>query len=493
MATQQAFPRVTPESVGIPSGAIDALLSNLEKGGFEPHGLMILRHGKVCAEGWWKPYGPDKLHNIHSFTKTFMATALGIVVSEGKLSLTDKVLSFFPEEAPANPSENLQAMEVRHLLTMNTGQHNEPAVRGEKEFVKAFLNWPVEHKPGTWFRYNSNASHMLGNIIYKVTGRTFMDILQQHIFQPMGFGPMECTNMADGLPAAGGGMAITTEDMARLAQLYLNRGEWNGQQLVPKEWIDAAIVPHSDNSNGTHRDGNEDWEAGYGYQIWMNQPLRSYRFDGAFGQEALLFPDQDLAIILNAATGNLGDMFRMIWRLMLDALTDEPLPENPGGYGQLKQRLASLKLPELIPQGESLLQAGVSGKRIRLAGNDLLPIAQLRLGTPPDVSQAGIDWIEPSFANGNATVNMQTKGGLYTIQAGMDGEPIANTFTVDGEEMEFQASARWTDQNVLSIALRRLRVVQTAFLTITYHLDGAEVTLQQHPRGDTKSVNGCFA
>lgn len=489
MMVYQPFPRTTPEKVGIPSKAIEAYLNNLKRSGIEMHSLMIIRHGQVCAEGWWKPYSPEKLHNVHSYTKTFVATALGMLVEEGALSLDDQVISFFPEDVPENPSENLQKMKVFHLLTMSTGQHDEPQIRGEKEFIKAFLAWPVEHEPGTWFRYNSCASHVIGRIIHRVTGKTFVEFLQERLFGKMGFGQVECALMADGFPSGGGGFALTTEDMARLAQLYLNGGVWNGEQLVPEKWIRAAIVPQCDNSNGQHRDGGEDWEAGYGYQLWMNEEPHTYRFDGAFGQEALICPEQDLAVICTASTHDLAQLFALTWRFVQHKAVDGELPENPVAWAQLKQRLDDLKLEETCPCGVSLLQDKVSGRRIALEKNDL-PLFEVSLLMPSHNLKPGVTALNPVFEGDTLWLTIATPQAAFKLKAGMAGEALANTFVFGDLQLEYWASARWLDQHVLSVTIRTLRYVFTVELQIVYHLQGVEVIVKQDPHNKTCTLKG---
>lgn len=488
----QVFPRTSPESVGIPSKAIEGFLNNVRGRGIELHSLMILRHGKVCAEGWWRPYAPDRIHNVHSFTKSFVSTALGILVDEGRISLDQAVLSFFPEDAPAQASENLKSMNLHHLLSMSTGHHTEPAIRAEKNFTRAFLAWPVEHAPGTWFCYNSCATHMVSRIIHKVTGKTFVEFLQERLFEPMGFGAMECSTMADGYPSGGGGFAMTTEDMCRLAQLYLNGGKWNDVQLVPERWIRTATVPQSDDSNGTHREGNEDWEAGYGYQMWMNAPAHSYRFDGAFGQEALVCPDQDLAIVFTAATHDLAELFRLAWRYILERVFPAPLPENDVAWAQLKDELGRLKLEELKLCGVSWMQERASDRRISLAPNQISPFAISFLGDVP-ISEPGLMAIKPVFQDGEMRLFLETPDGAHELTAGMDGKERFNTLRIGQKEVEFCASAKWLEQNVLSITWRTMKFVQSTTLVITYRLDGAEVAAQQKPRGDDVFITGDYA
>lgn len=486
MVVFQPFPRTTPEAVGLPSKAIEAFLHNVKNSGIELHSLMILRHGQVCAEGWWKPYGPDKLHNVHSFTKTFVATAIGLLVEDGAISLEDKLISFFPEETPENPSENLKKMNLHHLLSMSTGHHHEPDIRGEKDFVRAFLAWPVEHEPGAWFWYNSQASHMLGRVIHKVTGKTFQEFLRERILDRMGFGPIECSLAADGFPSGGGGFALTTEDMARLGQLYLDGGKWKGEQIVPEAWIQAATVPQSDNSNGNHRDGSEDWEAGYGYQLWMNDPLHSYRFDGAFGQEAMVYPDQDLLVICTAATGKLAELFKLMERFLMNQAVDGALPENPVACAHVQALLKNLSLDETQPSGASWLQERADGLRLTLRKNDVLPFVAGFMHRSE--RKPGLCALTPVFKEGELLLTMDTPDGTFAIRAGMDGEARQNILCADGAEMEIWASARWKDQNVLSIACRTLRAVYTLTLDVTYHIGSAEVAVSQAPRGSKETI-----
>lgn len=491
MNVLQPFPRTSPESVGIPSAAIGAFLNQCKEKKIELHSLMILRHGKVCAEGWWKPYSADRIHNIFSFTKTFVGSAIGILLSEGKLSLEDSVLSLFPEDAPDHPGENLKKMKLRHLLSMSTGHHKEPAVSKAANLPQAFLAAPVEHEPGSWFVYNSAASEMLGRLVEKITGQTFLEFLETRLFQPMGFGEKACFLSADGSPSAGGGMALTAEDMCRLAQLYLNLGEWNGQQILPREWVATATLPQCDNSNGIHQDGNEDWEAGYGYQMWMNAPLHSYRFDGAFGQEAIVCPEQDLVVVFNAATTNLADILRDLWRFLLANVSDGPLPKNPGAATALKERLANLTLPELCCDGVSLLQEAVSGKKISLPANHLYPIfTEGYEQIPMDVS--GIIGMTPVFATDSMTLLIQTAENSYELLAGMDGAVRRNCINVNGKEIELYASAKWLDQNQLSITWRSLQIIRASSLEITYHLNEAEVRIIHDLRGVDVTLSGRY-
>src|SRR5688572_5937232 len=184
MAAKTQLMRTNPEDEGIPSSAVLDFIRAVEQ---HTHpldavqGFMLLRHGNVAAEGWWTPYGPQSPHSLYSLSKSFTSTGIGLAVAERLLTVDDPVLKFFTDDAPANPSENLKAMRVRHLLSMNTGHKEDPTrplFRGEDDnWPRAFLTLPVEYQPGTWFVYNTAATYMLSAIITKLTGEPLLDYL----------------------------------------------------------------------------------------------------------------------------------------------------------------------------------------------------------------------------------------------------------------------------------------------------------------------------
>ena len=237
---RKEFERVTPESVGIPSSSIEALLDKLEEGWTEPHGLMIMRHGKVCAEGWWSPYAPGIRHGLQSHTKTYAATAVGIAYTEGLLKLTDRIVDIFPDEIPENPSENLKKLRVRDVLCMGCGMDEMP--RPSMDWIREFLATPVVHEPGTAFMYNSTGSTFLGAIVRKLTGLGLHDYLKPRLFDKIGIDAdnLRWTCMPDGMEIGGGGLSATTEDNLRLMKLYADGGVWEGQRILAEDYVKLA-------------------------------------------------------------------------------------------------------------------------------------------------------------------------------------------------------------------------------------------------------------
>ena len=258
------LPRSAPEAQGVCSEAVLEFVDEADKSIDSLHSFMLLRHGHVLAEGWWAPYRAEAPHSLYSLSKSFTSTAVGLAVAEGKLSVDDELLELFPEDAPPEPSGNLKSMRISDLLRMSTGHQTEPRRTEEEPWTKTFLAHPVPFKPGTHFLYNTSATYMLSAAVQKVTGETVLDYLTPRLFEPLGIENPTWETSPQGISVGGYGLSVRTEDIARFGQLYLQKGNWNGKQLVPEAWIEAATSRQT--SNGS--DPNSDWNQGYGYQFW---------------------------------------------------------------------------------------------------------------------------------------------------------------------------------------------------------------------------------
>ncbi|HEX3133228.1 MAG TPA: serine hydrolase domain-containing protein, partial [Planctomycetota bacterium] len=294
-----ALPRSTPEKQGIASPAILSFIHAVDQEIDGMHSFMLLRHGTVVAEGWWKPYDAETPHLFFSLSKSFTSTAVGIAIGEGKLSLDDEVLKAFAEEAPAEVSANLKSMRLRDLLRMQAGHEKETSFwkdgSGENgdTWTKRFLAHPVVFKPGTRFLYNTPATFMASAMVRKATGEDILDYLKPRLFDPIGFKNPTWVKNPQGTSVGGYGLMGRTEDIARFGQLLLQKGQWNGKQIVPAAWIaEATALQTSNGSNPA-----SDWDQGYGYQFWRCRH-NAFRGDGAFGQYCLVMPDQDAVIAI---------------------------------------------------------------------------------------------------------------------------------------------------------------------------------------------------
>ena len=293
--------------------------------------IMVLRHGKVVYEEWFGRNKPKDLHVMYSVTKTWNMTAIGFAVDEGLISLDDKVISFFPDMLPEVVTEKLGAMKVRHLLTMTTGNiENEINARRrenhKEDYIKGFLACTVHRQPGTYYEYNSEASFMLAAILQRVTGMTVREYLQSRLFEPL-----QITNLrwdeVQGINHGGYGLYIQTESMAKLGQLYLQKGMWNGKRLLSEKWIQMAssyqtfsIPASNDPEKLTPEQKAGDFTAGYGFQMWRCRWPDAYRADGAKGQYIMVLPNEDAVIAITSNEANLQGIIQLAWDYAASAL-----------------------------------------------------------------------------------------------------------------------------------------------------------------------------
>lgn len=337
----ESLPRSTPESQGVSSQAILSFLQAADTNINTMHSFMILRHGQVIAEAWWKPEAADKPHILNSVSKSFTSTAIGLAIHEGKLSLSDPVLKFFPEDAPVDPSENLKAMTVRDLLTMTCGHEIEPKADKAGPSVKTFLAQPVLHKPGTHFLYNTMGTYTLSSIITKVTHQTTLEYLTPRLFTPLGIDTPRWDKSPEGNSLGGYGLYLRTEDIAKLGQLYLQKGKWQGKQVVPQEWVEQATRKQVPNDEEGHAKMGDDWKQGYGFQFWRCQH-GAFRGDGAGGQFCVVMPEQDAVIAITADHANMQMELNNIWNYLLPAFEAHALPEDAATQEKLKVAAGNL-------------------------------------------------------------------------------------------------------------------------------------------------------
>lgn len=336
-----SLPRGTPGAQGVSPAGIRDFVEAADKQVDTMHSFMLVRHGQVVAEGYWNPESADKPHVMYSLSKSFTSSAVGMAVAEGRLSIDDPVLEFFPGDAPAEPSENLRKMRVRDLLTMTTGHQSEPKFTSAEPWVKSFLAHPVEHKPGTHFLYNSPGTYMCSAIVQKVSGQSVFDYLRPRLFEPLGIEGAEWSASPQGISTGGWGLFLKTEDVAKFGQLYLQHGQWNGKQLIPAQWVGQATSKQV--SNGS--DPANDWDQGYGFQFWRCRH-DAYRGDGAFGQFCIVLPEQDAVVTTTADTKDLQAVLNLVWEKLLPSFHATPLPSDPEEEARLKHTVAHLAVRE---------------------------------------------------------------------------------------------------------------------------------------------------
>ena len=348
---EQAFVRATPESQGISSDLFAALLRELDASkDTEMHHFMALRHGKVICECNFAPYPKGMWHITHSMCKSITGMAIGMLIEEEKLKLDENIYDIFPDHINAFSKIFRPVITVEHLLTMTSGvTFNESGIVSGNDWLGSFLNASVNGKPGTEFQYNSLNTYVLSAIVTKRTGETLTEYLTPRLFGPLGITKYYWETCPKGITKGGWGLFLCAEDMAKLGQLYLQRGKWNGQQLVSEYWIEISTARHLKTQNGTY---------GYGYQLWMEQRPGSFEYNGMLGQNVIIYPDMDMVLVTNA--GN-KEMFQDC--IMLNIIRKyfpvnyhpaDVLPENPLSYSLLKRLCGELENGENNNRSTSL-------------------------------------------------------------------------------------------------------------------------------------------
>ena len=348
---EQAFVRATPESQGISSDLFAALLRELDTSkDTEMHHFMALRHGKVICECNFAPYPKGMWHITHSMCKSITGMAIGMLIEEEKLKLDENIYDIFSDHINAFSKIFRPVITVENLLTMTSGvTFNESGIVSGNDWLGSFLNASVNGKPGTEFQYNSLNTYVLSAIVTKRTGETLTEYLTPRLFGPLGITKYYWETCPKGITKGGWGLFLCAEDMAKLGQLYLQRGKWNGQQLVSEYWIEISTARHLKTQNDTY---------GYGYQLWMEQRPGSFEYNGMLGQNVIIYPDMDMVLVTNA--GN-KEMFQDC--IMLNIIRKyfpvnyhpaDVLPENPLSYSLLKRLCGELENGENNNRSTSL-------------------------------------------------------------------------------------------------------------------------------------------
>lgn len=275
-------------------------ISETAKQGLDIHGVLVRQHNEINNQFlWWD----GRRDNIHSCSKSVLSLAVGMAVEEGLLSLDEKILDIFPEEAPSNPSQYLQQLNVQHLLTMSAG-YEKYILHGntrdwlqDQDWVHYSLHQELVYQPGTVFVYNNCAPILASRVVQKKTGITLLEYLKPRLFDPLEIPNPQWFTCTLGYTLGAGGLFLNLEEMSRIGQLYLNKGVWSGCQLVPKWYIEEATKVQIETKGAPGRFLKDDI-AGYGYFIWHCARDHAYRADGLYGQYIFVLPEQDAVITM---------------------------------------------------------------------------------------------------------------------------------------------------------------------------------------------------
>jgi hypothetical protein len=489
--TGASLSRSVPEMEGVSSEGILTFLDSAATSRHEFHSIVFLRHGKVIAEGWWSPYGREFKQTLYSTSKSFTSTAVGFAISEKHLTVNAKVISFFPKDLPDSVSPFLAEMRVKDLLTMSAGLDPDPTqqvVVKDSNWVKAFLSLPVLHKPGTKFLYNSLATYMLSAIVQKVTGEKVVDYLGPRLFKPLNIEGIDWETDPRGINTGGWGLRVKTEDMAKFGQLYLQKGKWNGKQILPEGWVEEATTFKIDQAPDAPNSKKDlsDWMQGYCYQFWRCRN-NAFRADGAFGQYIIVLPDKDAVIAIQAESPDMQDEINLVWKYLLPAIKDGKLPENISMSEKLKQRLSSLTLPLLTEGVNSPVASRVSHKVYTFRPNDL-NIESLSFRFMEDMCHVTLN-------SGNTDYNLTFGAGKWiggeTSLPGPNLLKLAKAHNAGFPPEKVFGCFTWKDENTLELVLRYIESPHSEKITCKFEVKKIAVDIQySNVHGAGKSVSG---
>lgn len=392
METASLLGRVKPEEVGIASKAIEQFIGLIRERQVALHSFMLLRHGKVAAEGFFAPFDKDRLHPIFSISKSVTSAAVGIAIGEGRFNLQDKAVELLARHITGEIHPYTAKLTVEHLLKMTTVYHKAPSSE-TPNWVRTYLTSRPERPPGFLFAYDTSGTNLLCAILQETTGMTVHEYLQPRLFDAIGMGPLDWVSCPMGINRGGSGIRCTTEGLAHFGQLYLQDGIWNDRRVMPEGWVARSTARQVDNSG--HK-GMLDGKPGYGYQFWR---LRNGAY-GAFGlggQFVVVMPDKDAVFISTANTQFVKDGHQAIldcmWEALYPAMDGEGAGAGPAAAGTasgiplengtgaesaafagsagrgLAEQLAPLQLSLPPGQPDSAMAAAVNGRFYRLEAN----------------------------------------------------------------------------------------------------------------------------
>ncbi len=460
----------TPESVGIDSKAITAFINEINEKGLGLQSFTIVRHDKVCAQGFFKPYNADTPHVLYSMSKSVTSTAIGFAVSEGLISLNDRVSDFFPEYVMSKRPFN-RMLTIRMLLTM----HSDKLItvldeKGETDWIANFMNATFLLPPNTKFNYISENTFMLSAIISKVTGMSVIDYLYPRMFEPLGIEKPFWESDGSGNSAGGWGLYMKSEDLAKFFLPYIHGGKWiDGTQLVPELWVKEATRKQVNSV----RDGYIDNMEGYGYQFWRNPIANSYRADGLFGQRCFMFPDYDALVVLNSGEAEDYKIMKVFWKYFPNCFGYSELPENKEAYDEMLETIENCHVEDLpaMPRNKELEDA-ISGRLISCKTSEFVSVVTISITQMLYNKPGVINEMKLTFDDEKLDFYWKEKEYENTIEVGLDGEYRVSEIKLGDLNYHTYSKASWQEDGTLKLWIRPIETAHVRKFTFEFRDDG---------------------
>jgi CubicO group peptidase (beta-lactamase class C family) len=462
------LPRSTPAEQQISPAAVLALVEALDAHpDVEMHSLMLVRHGDVVAEGWWAPYAAERPHLLYSLSKIFTSTAAAFAQTEGLLDLGDSVVSHFPDFDADITDPRSRAITLRHAITMASGHAREMRAeafaRDPHEPIRGFLLIPPDREPGTVFAYSQPCTYAVASVVQRNAGMPLTRYLRPRLFDPLGIGRVGWLTAPPGREQGFSGLFATTEDVAKLGQLYLQRGRWAEEQLLSEDWVAAATSQQIDTGN----EPNPDWQRGYGFQFWLSR--HGYRGDGAFGQFCVILPEQDAVLVTTASTDNMQAILDALWTHLLPGF-GAASPDTGSVQQELDARLAGLRLPVCSVQA---------------APSDWEPWTAKPFGVTGATDQAdggpAVTSIELASAAPGWQVRLGEAANCLTVAVGTGQWQVSTPADARGDTIPVAACGGWLDDQIARVEIIFVETPHRLDITCRLRDRVADVAWRQAP------------
>lgn len=365
--------KTTPEEIGLSTAHVRNFINQLHKRGIHMHSVIGIRHNKVFFEGYYAPFTKDKFHRMYSVSKSFVAGAIGLLLDEGRISLDDKVASYFTDILPEDPHPYIMEATVRNLLMMSSPHRGTTHGFDSSDWVRSFFTTVPSHPAGTLFNYDTSASLVLNALVERVTGKPFLEYMKDKMLRETGFSENAyCIKTPDGYSWGGSGVLCTPMDLARYALIYLNGGKWGEKQLISKEFIDAA----TSNQISTYRSSGIDPLSegyGYGYYTWRIHG-NGFAFLGMGEQMALCYPEHDFLFVCTADgqghSSVRASIMELLYSNIIENFNSDPIEDDPDAVAELNKQLESLSLPVPCGTAHSPIESKINGVKFALDGHN---------------------------------------------------------------------------------------------------------------------------
>lgn len=459
----------TPESVGVDSSVITAFLNEINEKGLGLQSFTVVRHDKVCAQGFFKPYSADIPHVLYSMSKSVTSTAIGFAVDEGLINLNDRVASFFPEYHMSKRPFN-RMLTIRMLLTM----HSDKLItvleeKGQKDWIANFLGATFVLPPNTKFNYISENTFMLSAIISRVTGMSVLDYLYPRVFEPLGIEKPFWETDGQGNSAGGWGLYMKSEDIAKFFLPYIHGGKWiDGTQIIPEIWVKEATRKQVESVH----DGYIDNMMGYGYQFWRNPIANSSRADGLFGQRCFMFPDYDALVVLNCGEAEDYNVMKVFWKYFPQCFGYDALPENEKAYNEMLETIENCHVEELpATERNAEMEEKVSGRLIKCKTSEFVSVVTISITQMLYNKPGEINEMKLTFDDDKMRFYWKEKEYENTIDVGLNGEYGVSEIVLGDLHYHTYSKAAWQEDGTLKLWIRPVETAHVRKFTFEFRDD----------------------